>query len=126
MLPELTQNFASVDRIKEYLSPPTSANTRAIITCIILSFTYGVSFTVFETVGTPMTDTFYGWGVWQNGVLYAVLGVEAILWIAVQTIFLTKIFSDRTIVLAASFITAISCVLLRLIPVHVPVTDLVL
>jgi len=43
-------------KLRAYIAPPTSANKWAIYACIYLSFTFGVSFTVFETVGTAMVS----------------------------------------------------------------------
>jgi len=57
-------------------------------------FTYTLSFTVFETIGTPYTQDAFHWGVLYNSLLYVSLGVLCVLSLVVLQIFV-KLFKDR-------------------------------
>ena len=38
--------------------------------CLFIYFVSVTCFTVFETIGTPLTEQLYGWKVFQNGLMY--------------------------------------------------------
>lgn len=86
-----------------WFAPETSAKGLGILTCVILSFTLGVSYTVFEVVGPQLCQDFYpGWDDTKTGILYAVAGLEAIVVIVIQTAFISKRFSDKAVVMWSS------------------------
>eukprot|EP01122_Echinamoeba_exundans_P017610 TRINITY_DN943_c0_g1_i2.p1 TRINITY_DN943_c0_g1~~TRINITY_DN943_c0_g1_i2.p1 ORF type:complete len:486 (-),score=52.91 TRINITY_DN943_c0_g1_i2:899-2356(-) len=95
-----TASLAS--KCSAWLAPKTNAKSLGIWTCVFLSFTLGVSYTVFEVVGPQLCLEFYGWGDTNVGLLYTICGIEAVVVIIIQTVLISKRFSDKAMVLWSS------------------------
>ncbi len=79
--------------------------------CLIAYFIFTCSFTVFETIGTPYTYEAYGWGVFNNSIMYAALGALCILYLVILQIFV-RLFNDRILVIATTTLTVVGFLIL--------------
>jgi len=67
-----------------------------IALCLLLQFVFYTAFTIFETIGTPYTESAYNWTVTDNGLLFAAIGILCILALVILQIF-GRLFRDRTL-----------------------------
>lgn len=69
-----------------------------VCVCLVLQFCFYLSYTVFETIGPPLAISLYcekyGWGVFYNGLMFAVVGILSI-GALVSQVLLSFIVSDR-------------------------------
>jgi len=69
--------------------------------CLFSYFAYTTSFTVFETIGTPYTQKAFGWGVFENSVMFMILGVICVISLMVLQFFV-RCMNDRILLIGAT------------------------
>eukprot|EP01114_Cavostelium_apophysatum_P018577 TRINITY_DN5778_c0_g1_i1.p1 TRINITY_DN5778_c0_g1~~TRINITY_DN5778_c0_g1_i1.p1 ORF type:complete len:493 (+),score=90.41 TRINITY_DN5778_c0_g1_i1:69-1547(+) len=62
--------------------------------CLIATFVYTWSFTVFESIGTQYSKAAYGWGSRENGIFFAALGAGVVVSLLILQLFL-KVVNER-------------------------------
>eukprot|EP01111_Echinosteliopsis_oligospora_P018820 TRINITY_DN8842_c0_g1_i1.p1 TRINITY_DN8842_c0_g1~~TRINITY_DN8842_c0_g1_i1.p1 ORF type:complete len:526 (-),score=92.02 TRINITY_DN8842_c0_g1_i1:119-1696(-) len=75
--------------------------TLSVIVCFCVYFLLTLSFTVWETVGAPLTE-YFSWTAKQNGLLYASMGIGSLLTLLLLH-YLTRVIAGRLLL-------CISCV----------------
>jgi len=91
----------SVKDISQLLKMRNQIPKMPVFICLLAYFIYTCSFTVFETIGTPYSYDAFNWGVTQNSILYAVLGLLCILSLVILQIFV-RFFNDRILVIGTT------------------------
>ena len=66
-------------RIASFVYEYKHLATRGILLLFVADFLIIFVQVTLETIITPMTEAMYGWGEWQNSVMYFCLGIEVIL-----------------------------------------------
>eukprot|EP00003_Mantamonas_plastica_P010309 TRINITY_DN1973_c0_g2_i1.p1 TRINITY_DN1973_c0_g2~~TRINITY_DN1973_c0_g2_i1.p1 ORF type:complete len:355 (-),score=110.88 TRINITY_DN1973_c0_g2_i1:54-1118(-) len=80
-----------------YNNSKEAFNWTGVILCIFYNFSYTTCFTVFETIGTPFTESEFGFSVRENGMMWSACGVLALLSIIVLFVWSAKApFTDRS------------------------------
>lgn len=75
-----------------------------IFICLWAYFAYTTSFTVFESIGTLYTQHAYNWGITDNSIMYAILGLICIFSLLFLQVFV-RFFNDRILVLGGTVLT---------------------
>lgn len=101
MLTDLVKDVSQLLKAAKQKNVPKAP----VIICLFLYFAYTTSFTVFETIGTPYTQSAFHWDTKQNGIMFMGLGGICIGALFLLQIFL-KFFNDRILLIATTALSA--------------------
>lgn len=87
----------------------------AICSCVIAFHVNLSGFTVFETIGTPLTEQYYGWHVMENGLLYLGCALCSIVGFVLLTLII-KWTGERFVLATSPFVMGSGYILISFVP----------